>query len=274
MNTLSLKFDNLTEIIDIDLIPEINGKFFKDYLISLCRPADRVEYTKTPQEIIKDFLTRANKAAQLFNFNWDLKDISQDNCNLWHRDIETFDLSKHPPWSQEKGDFFVDLHHALHQVEHKHFSTLVNTTRTRIQVRWLAPSVPWPQVPKFTPRSRLQPGDIITDYPHVGKSPFISMQHNDITQLKQSCKLPDCCPPSFYILLACPQYVDTLAGEKQQKEENDLIDWYQNNADALCNNFTKEQMLEYNGEYCIGRLKNLEHIKLLSTSDLHSVAII
>jgi len=276
MSILALKFDSINEIVEIELDSTVNAEFFKNSLLGFNRPADQLFYKKSAEQVLNDFLNKAHQAKQLFNFEWDLTNLTQDNFNLWHRDIETFDLSKYPPWSQKKGDFFIALHTALHASE----ETLVknnnsSVTREMIQIKWFANSLPWSEMPKFKSMLDITAGDIVTDYPHVGKTPWLSYYHNDLTNLKQSCRLPDACPPGFLIWLTNHIDTDTETKKKLQlKREQQLTNWYQQNVNQLETLFTQDQMLAYDGEYCIGRIKNIEQLQLLQTFDLTSVSIV
>jgi len=278
MSTLALKFDSINEIVEIELDSTVNAEFFKNYLLGFNRPADQLFYPQSAEHTLKDFLNKAHQAKELFNFKWDLTNLTQDNFNLWHRDIETFDLSKYPPWSQEKGDFFIALHTALHAsetlVKNNNFSSS-SFSRMMIHIKWFAPSLPWPEIPNFKSGLDVTAGDIITDYPHVGKTPWSSYQQNDVTNLTQSCRLPDACPPGFKIHLNNVSIADIQTKNKiKLKHEQQLIKWYQQNIDQLERLFTQDQMLAYDGEYCIGRIKNIEHLPLLQTVDLTSVKIV
>ena len=69
--------------------------------------------------------------------------------------------------------------------------------------------------------------------------------------------------------------MDVIKKEQmQQHQEQILIDWYQQNIDQLETLFTHDQMLAYNGEYCIGRLKNINQLSFLKTSNPTSVTIV
>jgi len=275
MSTLALKFNGINEIVEIEFDSTVNAEFFKNYLLGFDRPADELWYNQSPKESIKDFLNKAQRAKELFNFEWDLTNLTQDKFNLWHRDIETFDLSKYPPWSQEKGDFFIALHTALHAAELSVKNNNFSFTRAMIKIKWFAPSLPWPETPNFKSKLDIAAGDIIADYPHVGKTPWLCFQQNDITNLQQSCRLPDACPPGFLICLINHKITDTETKKKLQLErEQQLTNWYQQNIDQLETLFTHDQMLTYDGEYCIGRLKNIDQLHLLQTFDLTSVSIV
>jgi hypothetical protein len=268
MINLCLKFDSVNQPIEIEFESTPNAVFFSQQLNQFKRPADRIWYVKPPEQVIKEFLESANRAKKLFNFDWDLENLHQENLNQWHRDIETFDLSKYPPWSQEKGDFFQDLHNLLHLTEIAKRSPLTLNTRSRIQIKWFMPSLPWPTVPEFVSPNEISAGDVVCDYPHVGKDPWASMTFNDNTNLKQSCRLADECPPGFVIILKDLGKIDANHRQRQ------LIDWYNQNHKELQTLFSIEEMLQYDGYYKIGKIKNLNHIDLLKNADLNSVSIV
>jgi hypothetical protein len=266
MIELRFKFDSIDDTVDILFESNNNADFFCNFLKSFNRPADRIHYKLNAKETIDQFLNNAIKAKQ-FGFDWDINNLCKENYNLWHRDIETFDLSQHPPWSQEKGDFFIDLHQSLHRAESCHLSS--NVARARVHLKWFADSVQWPEIPKFIATHELLPGDIITDFPHVGKTPWISCLHNDIENLRQSCRLPDACPPGFHIVLTQPLNMQVTDMQKKK-----LINWYHKNSNQLSSMFSIDEMLTYFGEYRIGKLKRLDQIPLLQTNILSSVVIV
>ena len=273
MSILALKFDNIKEIVEIELDSTVNAEFFKNYLLEFGRPADQLFYMQSAEQLLEDFLNKARQAKELFNFNWDLTSLTQNNFNLWHKDIETFDLNNYP-WSQEKGDFFIALHTALHGAELREKNNSPSI-RKQMLVKWFGSSLPWPEIPKFKSVLDINAGDITTGYPHVGKPPWVCFQQNDNTNLQQTCRLPDACPPSFHIWLINNTIADTNEKKKRQlKREQQLTNWYQQNINQLEALFTQDQMLTYDGEYCIGRLKNIDQLHFLQTSDLTSVSIV
>lgn len=276
MHRLSLKFDGIDETINIVLDSSKNAEFFVSYLKSFNRPADSVSVHQPFDQQLESFLTKARQAKELFNFNWDLTRLTRENFNHWHRDIETFDLSLYPPYTEEKARFFVDLHSELHLIENRIVENLKdsNLIRTSCSIKWFAPSVPWPEIPKFIPRLAVKTGDVIMDFPHVGKSPWTSFQHNDVENLTQSCKLPNMCAPGFVIALTEKYYSNHYLDKLIRQERQQLIDWYQTNIDTLGKMFSQEEMLAYDGEYCIGRLENLEQLTLFQTANFKSVSIV
>lgn len=271
MSTISLKFDNIDELVDIEFYSTANAEFFKNLLLGFNRPADQL-FCGPGGDTLSAFLNKARAAIEMFKFEWDLTNTTQDNFNKWHRDIETFDLSKHPPWSQEKGNFFLDLHTSLHAAE-----PLRNTSSSRrnlISIKWFAPSIPWPEIPEFKSNFDIKSGDIITAYPHVGKSPWACYWQNDSENLKQCCRLPDACPPGFNICLSGNVLNEDIKQKAIQKRHQQLSEWYQQNLNQLESLFTQDQMLAYDGSYCVGRLKNIEQISVLKTATITSVSIV
>jgi hypothetical protein len=242
-------------------------------LLGFNRPASEIFYTQPRGNSLSTFLSKARRAGEMFKFDWDLTNISQDNFNKWHRDIETFDLSKYPPWSQEKGDFFIELHTSLHAAEQDISSKKPFSTRSFIKIKWFENSIPWPEMPKFKSELDIEPGDIITDYPHVGKDPWTCYQQNDSANLKQCCRLPDACPPGFLIMLADKRPNAGIKRKLLQNRQQQLLEWYQQNINQVESLFTRDLMLAYDGVYCVGRLKNIEQASFLQTANLTSVSI-
>jgi hypothetical protein len=276
MSILSLRFEGVTELVHVHLPPTKNADFFQNYLTSFNRPADSMTVQQPFDQQLENFLHKAQQAKEIFNFDWNLNSLTQENFNIWHRDIENFDLSKYPPCTQEKDHFAIDLHSALHMIENRmldHLKPKKMFQQTSCSIKWFAPSLPWPEIPKFKSRLEVEKGDIIVDYPHVGKSPWTSFENNDTTHLEQSCRLPDMCAPGFYISLVGTGYPEKIKQQKIQQEKEQLILWYQENITVLEKMFTQEQMLTYDGVYCIGKIQDLKQIDLLNNANLTSVSI-
>lgn len=267
MDKISLKFDSIEQCVDINIESDANAEFFFQRLKTFSRPADRIFYVATVEETKSMFMSKAQKAKEIFGLDWNLNQLNQDSFNSWHRDIENFDLSKHPPWSQEKGDFFIDLHHWMHQMEgvvagsHKR-------QRNHIQIKWFDSSPAWPCPPQMISQNELEVGDVYADFPHVGKDPWTCVLQNDNRDLKQSCRLKDACPPGFIIVLNKPPLIDLHA--RKQK----LIEWYNQHLDQLSDLFDLERLLQHDGYHKLGKIDNLENLSLLKTLNLSSVSVI
>lgn len=273
MREIFLKFNSIEQ--PVIIVPESGSyvEFFWNNLIRLQRPADRITYQKTYNEVLQDFLVLANQAKQVFGFDWDLSRIDQTSFNQWHRDIECFDLSQHPPWSQQKGDLFIDLHLSLHQAE-QNDSSRASLDRKLIGIKWFEPSVPWTTVPEF--ELAFCQGDVMADYPHVGKSPWISLLHKDVENLQQSCRLPDACPPGFNIhLVGVDESQRQQVAEKNKEEQYiRLSEWYDSNEAQLKSMFSKQQMLYYHGGVRVGRVKDLNQLSLIRCAELTGVSLV
>lgn len=273
MSILKLNVDGIEDPIEIELCPNVNAEFFSTSLKELCRPADKVHFVGGNLEsAILNFLKYAREAKEIFKFNWDLNTLTQENFNHWHKDIETFDISKHPPVTKEKEHHFFSLHTALHKVEGLKLFGPTNRTSllpgnqvTRLQISWFEYHKSWPVIPKFGYQFTI--GDVIVDYPHVGKSPWQCLKTKDNSNLKQTCRLPDACPPGFLVLLE--NYI-----LQQDQMHTQLIQWYKDNEDQLKDLFTIEEMLAYSGEYKIGTILNKDQIPLLQKSNITRVSII
>jgi hypothetical protein len=273
MSILKIKFVGFDDPVEILLEENVNVDFFSDALHSLNRPADDVGFIGTGgyslEKILPIFLEHAQQAKKIFNFDWDIDVLSQENFNLWHRDIETLDLSHIKPYPFEKFQFFASLHNVLHNTETAYSTSLHFATKPppeRLQVKWFEKSSPWLVKPKFD-HSQLNPGDVVIDYPHVGKSPMVCLANNDNSILRQSCRLPDACPRSFHIILV-------HKGQSLEILHQRLVQWYNTHEDQLKGLFTIEDMLNYAGEYKIGTLVNKNLIPLLQNSVITGASIV
>lgn len=271
MTFINLKFDSIDRVISIAVNNDQNSIAFADNINQYTAPADYINQHNQPRpSIVADFLIKAAKGNRLFNFNWNLNDLSQDNFNMMHRDIENFNLSDHST-DETASNFFVDLHEALHQAERavpKLYHRNGSKFSPDLQLKWFGPSHPWPTQPTFVRRSELVPGDVIADYPHVGKTPLNTMKNNDFSTLETMCKIPDAFPPSFHIILD-----NKLSVEEDNMLLDQLLTWYDTYSSRLNTRFTKEEMLLHYGEFKIGTI-SLDDADLLKNTLISSCSIV
>jgi hypothetical protein len=152
----------------------------------------------------------------------------------------------------------------LHTVEGLKLFGPINRT-SLLSISWFEHHKSWPVTPKFDYQFTI--GDVIVNYPHVGKSPWMCLKTKDNSNLKQTCRLPDACPPGFFVLLENCRL-------QQDQMHTQLIQWYKDNEDQLKDLFTIEEMLAYSGEYKIGTILNKDQIPLLQKSNITQVSII
>lgn len=274
MNTIKLRFGGIDQDISVTIYPDANSQFFWQNLLTYNKPADSIGIPLPPAATVCKFIDIAKEADELFQLNWDLTSLTQDNFNTWHRFIETFDLSKFPPWSQEKGDLFIQLHHALHAAEIA-IAQNNNTTFVRkfIHFKWFGDSVAWPVVPTF--QMQALKGEIIADYPHVGKSPWVCQVNNENNNLQQFCKLPDACAPAGQIMLVGNNEADLASdAEIKQQRYTQLGKWYDDHIIQLATMFSKEKMLAHYGVQVVGRLTDLSQLDLLRNATITSAELV
>jgi len=274
MSSITLCFSPGGIRVDVEIEPMPNADFFWRGLHELHRESDEIAYHPAQPGHTRDrFLRNAVKARDLFGFDWDTTDLSQANFNAWHKDIETFDLSLHPPWSQDKGDFFIELHNSLHATE-KIQHLLTNVDRKvypdQLQVRWHEPSRAWPAPAVFQDDANLERGDIIANYPHVGKKPEWCMLNGDDINLQQTCRLPDACAYGFLINFTTHWHTQRDRDQRRQR----LLEWYDQHQDQLSGMFDRAQMLQYHGFYRLGRIRDLSMLPELESGEIQSVEII
>jgi hypothetical protein len=274
MTTISLRCTPGDMLVDVDVEAIPNAEFFWQVIRDFGRASDEVAlHPEQPRPTLERFLRNAERARELFGFQWDVTQFSQEDFNAWHKDIETFDLSRHPPWSQEKGDFFIELHNSLHAAEKiKHLldQTHIETRPFLMQVRWHEHSRAWLEPARFCDDQNLERGDIIAGYPHVGKSPEWCMQDGDDINLAQTCRLPDACPCGF--LINFETHWHTVADRDRRRQR--LLEWYDKHADQLGMMFDREKMLQYHGFYRLGRIRDLSMLSELESGRIQAVEIL
>ena len=271
---LELSFDNVDELCLIKFENNYNSKFFLEKLKLLPKIPDKVfvQGHEDKKFFLEKFTDLVYKANLIFNLSWDIDNLSRENFNLWHKDIELLSLKNLKLFSEEQKNLLIDVHHTLHQLENAYYSKQKLTYN--IQIKWHQLPQPWPEIPKFIPFEAVKSGDIIADFGHVGKTPFQCMKENDNSNLKLTCKLPINYCPGFFIKLVDSAEVDIVTKDTCRK--NHLTNWYYQNIETLSEMFSLETMLQYTGVHKLGTIENksiVPKLQQLTSTNVEIVSI-
>jgi len=264
---LKLHLDTALDPLHIEFTESNNSHQFLQLLSSHAPVPDQIEIMggKSAQQAMDEFLAVAKTAPKLFGHAWDLDHPTQENFNLWHKDIEyiTQDQISTGRHRQKRMDLFLKLHRTLHTAE----NALVGF-RKRVfrydepqplmfyNFKWLGPGQPrWRDWPDFSPQYLIQRGDVVAEFPVIGKSPEWCMNDGDNLDLASTCRLPLAVAPAFNIVI-------TPQGHERDylQQRSRLRRWYAKHRDQLEPMFTEQELLSTMGVMKLGRVKNLQEL--------------
>jgi hypothetical protein len=258
MSYIKLKFSGISNPVILDFEDNINAQHLLQ-VISNHSPVPNSVILRGRSgfdSLVKEFIPMVEKANQAYNLNWNVSNFNQLIFNAWHRDIENFDIAQFP---NDTGELMIRLHALMHRVENAfNDPTNKNDTAGRIFVQWYADPFPYIEEPQIITEDKLQAGDVVAIYPHVGKSPHVCMMHNENSNLEKFCKLSNMSISGFEILLR-----DGFSPARVQSDIEKLKVWYNNNVEVLSKMFSEETMLKYHGSYKLGQVRDASQIELL-----------
>jgi len=183
----------------------IGNQFFNQHLAAVARdPKNAVpvitDYTKYT---INYFLKLVQQALDTNTLNWDNYTIvpgienyhsNQVQFNLMHKDLEIVaGLDHYAGLGQDQIDLINELHCCLHGLETIHAPLDYKfEPRAIVNFSYFIDNGTNNHMPEPTKFSRaMLPGEIMLDYPYVGREPIFCMIHNDNSILQQTCKMID-----------------------------------------------------------------------------------
>jgi hypothetical protein len=194
-------------------------------------------------------------------------EANQLQFNLMHKDLEVIaGLSHYAGLDDAQISLIDEMHCCLHNLETTEAPLdYVFTGRYYANFNYCV-AIPednhMPAPVKFT-RS-IQPGEIMLDYPYVGKEPYFCMMHNDNSLLQQTCKIID--RVSLNWKLHLDTEVGTGWGPLPWPDDVDaaLTNWYYaNQTDLDVLGYDLQKILDHIG-FCIpGKIDNLSKMEYL-----------
>ena len=226
-------------------------KYTISYFIELVKEANKTSTIDWSQYTIRPGV-KHYKANQL-------------QFNLMHKDIEVVaGINKYAGLDDAQKKLVDELHCCLHNLEtanaplnykflgrtYANFSYFINGPKNNHM----------PEPVKFA--RAIQPGEIMLDYPYVGKEPFFCMIHHDNSMLLQTCKMIDRIGLNWKLRLNT--FISRSWGPGPQYVDAALTDWfYANQSDMTTLGYSLQQILDHTG-FCIpGKIDDLSKLEYL-----------
>jgi hypothetical protein len=228
---------------------------------------------------INYFITLVEEANNTNTINWSQYNIlpgaehyedNQLQFNSMHKDLEVVaGINNYAGLDNKQKKLVDELHCCLHNLETAEAPLDYKFTgRCFANISYYIKGPTdnhMPEPVKFT--RVIQPGEIMLDYPYVGKDPFFCMMHNDNSMLKQTCKMID--RVSLNWKLHLNSHAGTRWGPSPWPGNVDasLTKWfYANQSDLDTLGYSLQKILDHTG-FCIpGKIDDLSKLEYLKNT--------
>ena len=260
---------------------EIGDQFFKQHLaMSAQDPVGSVpvitDFTKYNINYFRDLIEQAHQSAAL---DWSQYVIrpgpehfhsNQVQFNAMHKDLEVVaGLNHYAGLDADQIKLVDDLHCCLHSLETTEAPLDYNfTQRTYANMSYFIDSPKHNQMPESVKFSRtIQPGEIMLDYPYVGKEPFFCMMHGDNSLLQQTCKMIDRVSLNWKLHLNSQPGYTWGPPPWPADVDAELTAWYyKNKADMDMLGYSLQKILAHTG-FCVpGVIDDLSTLEYMRTT--------
>ena len=234
-----------------------------------------VDSTKYNINYFIDQISQANSIRALDWTKYHIQDgienyhSNQLQFNKMHKDLEVVaGIHKYAGLNEEQKTLIDDMHCCLHSLETSqapldyHFDSR-SYILFNYYVGYNLNSMPEPV--KF--KRSIAPGEVMLDYPYVGKEPIFCMIHNDNSILQQTCKMIDKVSVSWKL------HVGNEVGQKWGPDpwpkdvDAELTAWYyKNKTDLDALGYDLKKIINHTGFCTIGRIDNLSVLDYLQTT--------
>jgi len=192
---------------------------------------------------------------------------NQLQFNLMHKDLEVVaGINKYAGLDDAQKKLVDELHCCLHSLETTEAPLDYKFTgRSFANISYYLNGPTDNHMPEPVQFARaIQPGEIMLDYPYVGKEPFFCMMHHDNSMLLQTCKMIDRISLNWKLHLNTN--IGTHWGPPPWPQDVDaaLTDWfYANQSDMATLGYSLQRILDHTG-FCIpGKIDDLSKLEYL-----------
>lgn len=260
---------------------KIGDQFFKQHLdIAAQDPVRSVPViTDFTKYNISYFLDLIEQAHQTDTLDWSQYVIkpglehfhsNQVQFNAMHKDLEVVaGLNHYAGLDSEQIKLVDELHCCLHSLETTEAPLdYTFTERTYANMSYFVDGPRNNHMPEPVKFSRtIQPGEIMLDYPYVGKEPFFCMMHSDNSLLQQTCKMIDRISLNWKLHLNSQPGTAWGPPPWPADVDAELTSWYyQNQDDMNVLGYSLQKILDHTG-FCVpGAIDNLSALEYMRTT--------
>ena len=259
----------------------IGEKFFNQHATIRKVDPDRsvpiiTDFTKYT---INYFITLIDQAAKTNTLDWSAYNIqagtefyeaNQAQFNLMHKDLEVVaGIHKYAGLDQSQMKLVDELHCCLHSLETSEAPLDYKFTERHLaSMHYFLNPLEDNQIPEPVKFSRvIRPGEIMLDYPYVGKEPFSCMSHHDNSKLQQTCKMIDRISYNWIMHLGDTDNTRWYPPPHTDNVDEALTEWYYlNRADMDALGYSLQKILDHTGFCIVGRIDNLSKLEYMRTT--------
>lgn len=196
-------------------------------------------------------------------------DANQVIFNQMHRDVEVkAGINKYEGLEDNQRLLVDELHWCLHSLESPDAPKDYKfRPRDIIQITYRGELVR-PEMPEDTVFSRsIDPGEIMLDFPYVGKEPLYCLMHNDNSMLEQACKIIQHISFSWKMHLS-PHTAQQWAGGPYwpKNYDKEMTEWYMQHKETLDSmGYSVPLMLARSGFCKVGKITDTSKLEYIRT---------
>lgn len=209
------------------------------------RPNDSLRLIDNAQPTIERFNYLRRTCDQLLNWNWSSLEITQENLNLMHKDLELLQIGveKIP----DKDHPVHELHQHLHQIEESILRGRIHDPQYLHFQSFHHDRIPIDDHTIY--QSKSLPGALVLEYPYVGRDPISAMLNNDNQSLLQTC-IPalDACA-GFRVFYSAVSISNGLLAELEL--------WLDSTGSSIKDKYGKDIILRTSHPAVVGHVVNL-----------------
>ena len=268
----------------ISIYDTLVGEKFFNQLVTI-RKSDSVRsvpvITDFTKYTINYFITLIDQAARTNTLNWSAYNIqagaefyeaNQVQFNSMHKDLEVLaGIHKYAGLDDSQMQLVDELHCCLHSLETSEAPLDYKFTERHLaNMSYFMNRGEDDQMPEPVKFSRvICPGEIMLEYPYVGKEPFSCMAHHDNSKLQQTCKMIDRISYNWKMHLG--DYNNTRwyppPAPAPDNVDEALTKWYYlNQADMDALGYSLQKILDHTGFCIVGRIDNLSKLEYMRTT--------
>jgi hypothetical protein len=224
---------------------------------------------------IKYFEELIEKARDIPGFSWQQYDIkpgmenyinNQRQFNSMHRDLEVWaGINKYAGLSVPQQTLLNELHCCLHTLETPNVKHRYEFRgRDFLQIRHDIEKT-LTRMPDKTKFERVVfQGQIVLEYPYVGKEPMACLLHNDNSELEQSCRVIDHVSLGWKMNVSRGEQTHWLPRTFPENIDQALTEWYYTNQKSLDNlGYDLDLILSRSGWAVVGQIRDVRQLGYL-----------
>lgn len=191
---------------------------------------------------------------------------NQQQFNDMHRDLEVLaGINNYQGLTNSQKSLMNELHCCLHTLETPAAKYMYEFRGRDFMQFKHDIAMTMSRIPQGTRFDRvIHQGQVILDYPYVGKEPMACLMHQDNTILQQSCRVVDHISAGWKTNVSTAEQKNWLPVQFPEDIDSSLTSWYYDNiVDMNALGYDLDLVLARSGWPIVGQIRDMRKIKYL-----------